>query len=101
MQRQFSIWHNAVETFRGCQQDLYLVPARIIAQRLESAWNLQSITKSITSSLTSDHMPSKKVPQDVGILPDGTEETYILRWQSDLWTYTNDLNVYVWQPHLE
>lgn len=100
-QRQFSIWYNVVETFRGCQQDLYLAPARVIAKRLESAWNLQSITKPTASNLTSSCLPSKKLPKDPKILPDGNEKTYTLHWQNDLLTYTNDLNVYVWQPHLE
>lgn len=101
MQRHFTIWQNAAETFRGCQQDLNLAPARIIAQQLASAWNLQSITKATASHLTSDCLPSKKLPLEVGILPKNTEETYNLHWQNRLLMYTNDLNVYVWQPHLE
>lgn len=101
MQRHFSMWQNAVETFRGCQQDLNLAPARIIAQRLASAWDLQNITKTITSRRTSDHLPSRKVSPKSGILPKSIEEIYTLHWQSSLLMYTNDLNVYVWQPHLE
>lgn len=68
---------------------------------MESAWSVQSITKTPTPYLTSDRLPSKKISQDDGILPNGTEETYALHWQDDLLTYTNDLNVYVWQPHLK
>lgn len=101
MQRQFSIWQNAVETFRGCQQDLNLAPARILAQRLALAWSLQSITKATTSRLTSDRLPSRKASLEVGILPKGAEEICTFHWQSSLLTYTNDLNIYVWQPHLE
>jgi hypothetical protein len=93
-QRQFTIWQNAVETFRGCQQDLDLAPARIIAQRVESAWDL-SLTKTMTPLLTSDHLPSRMSFQDVGILPNNTEMAYALHWQNDLSMYTNDLNVYV------
>ncbi|KAH0290029.1 hypothetical protein KCU62_g3934, partial [Aureobasidium sp. EXF-3399] len=81
MQRHFSIWQNAVETSRGCQQDLNLAPARIIAQR--------------------DCLPSKKLSLKVCVLLKNTEETYNLHWQNRLLMYTNDLNVYVWQPHLE
>jgi hypothetical protein len=101
IQRELSIWQNAVETFRGCQQDLYLAPARMIAQRLNTTWNLESIIKPPTSHLTSDFLPSRKSSRDAGILTNSTETSYTLRWQSDLSAYTTDLNVYVWQPHLE
>jgi len=101
MQRHFSIWQNAVETFRGCQQDLNLAPARIIAQRLVLAWDLQSITEATASHLTSDCLPSTKLSSEVGILHKDIEETYSLHWQNRLLMYTNDVHVYVWQPHLE
>jgi hypothetical protein len=46
-------------------------------------------------------LPSRKRSQDLGILPNGVEKIYTLHWQNDLLPYTNDLNVYVWQPHLD
>lgn len=101
MQRHFSIWQNAVETFRGCQQDLNLAPARIIVQRLVSAWNLQRITRITAPHRTSDCLPSRKLSLEGGVLPESIEETYNLHWQNRLLMYMNDLNVYVWQPHLE
>lgn len=101
MQRHFSIWQNAIETFRGCQEDLSLAPARIIAQRLASVWNLQSITRTTPPHTISDCLPSKKLPPEIGILPTSNEETYTLHWQNRLLMYANDLSVYVWQPHLE
>ncbi|KAG9652073.1 hypothetical protein KCU95_g5573, partial [Aureobasidium melanogenum] len=100
-QHQLSFWHNTIETFRGSQQDLHLAPARVITQRIASAWDLESVKKPIASQLTSDQLPSKKLPKSIGALSNNTEKTYTLHWQSHLLTYTNDLYVYVWQPHLE
>lgn len=100
-QHQLSFWHGAIETFRLCQRDLFLAPARIITQCIESAWDLKSIKSPVTSQLTSDQLPSKERPKGIGILSDDTEKTYSLHWQKELLKYENDLYVYVWQPHLE
>ncbi|KAG9552741.1 hypothetical protein KCU71_g15125, partial [Aureobasidium melanogenum] len=83
-QDKLSFWHSAIETFRGCQRDLQLAPARVITQRIESAWNLQSVKPPATSQLTSDQLPSKKPPKRIGVLSNHTEKTYSLHWQSAL-----------------
>jgi hypothetical protein len=80
-QHQLSFWHSAIETFRVCQQDLYLAPARVISQCIESAWDLKSIKSPVTSQLTSDQLPSKELPKSIGILSNDTEKTYSLHWQ--------------------
>ncbi|CAC9892879.1 unnamed protein product [Aureobasidium pullulans] len=77
----FSIWQSAIESFRGCQRDMHLAPARVIARCVEEEWDLKDIY--------------------VNLLFGKTETTYEMHWQSDLLTYTNDVSVYVWQPHLE
>lgn len=90
-----------METWRKCQQDLHLAPARIITKHVESAWDFQSVSKSIVPLTTRDQLPSKAFQQGIGVLPSDAEKTYTLHWQSDLLPYKNDFNVYVWQPHLE
>ncbi|KEQ62349.1 uncharacterized protein M437DRAFT_49158 [Aureobasidium melanogenum CBS 110374] len=100
-QHQLSFWHGAIETFLLCQRDLYLAPARVIIQCIESAWDLNSTKSPVPPQLTSDQLPSKESPKSIGILSNDTEKTYSLHWQKELLDYRNDLYVYVWQPHLE
>ncbi|THY15497.1 hypothetical protein D6D00_09306 [Aureobasidium pullulans] len=96
----FSIWQSAIESFRGCQRDMHLAPARVIARCVEEEWDLKDICKPGVHQ-SSSILPSKKLHQDVNLLFGKTETTYEMHWQSDLLTYTNDVSVYVWQPHLE
>lgn len=79
---------------------MHLAPARVIARCVEEEWDLKDICKPGVHQ-SSSILPSKKLHQDVNLLFGKTETTYEMHWQSDLLTYTNDVSVYVWQPHLE
>lgn len=79
---------------------MHLAPARVIARCVEEEWDLKDICKPGVHQ-SSSILPSKKLHQDVNLLFGKTETTYEMYWQSDLLTYTNDVSVYVWQPHLE
>lgn len=79
---------------------MHLAPARVIARCVEEEWGLKNICKPGVHQCSSK-LPSKKLQQDVNLLFGKAETTYDIHWQSDLLTYTNDVNVYVWQPHLE
>ncbi|THY82975.1 hypothetical protein D6C92_09832 [Aureobasidium pullulans] len=79
---------------------MHLAPARVIARCVEEEWDLKNICKPGVHQCSSK-LPSKKLQQDVNLLFGKAETTYDIHWQSDLLTYTNDVNVYVWQPHLE
>ncbi|THX80056.1 hypothetical protein D6D04_04791 [Aureobasidium pullulans] len=92
--------HHAIESFRGCQRDMHLAPARVIARCVEEEWDLKDMCEPGVHQCSSK-LPSKKLQQDVNLLFGKAETTYDIHWQSDLLTYTNDVNVYVWQPHLE
>lgn len=78
---------------------MHLAPARFIAHCLVKEWDLKSIGKPDVH-LASSQLTSRKTYRDVDLLFDKTDTKYDMRWQSGLLAYTNDVNVYVWQPHL-
>ncbi|THZ88456.1 hypothetical protein D6C84_00953 [Aureobasidium pullulans] len=63
----FSIWQSAIESFRGCQRDMHLAPARVIARCVEEEWDLKDICKPGVHQ-SSSILPSKKLHQDVNLL---------------------------------
>lgn len=96
-----------VQSFTDGLTDMYKTPGLVLAHCLADAWRVDTPIRNTLTGCSnvaprypSLLLPSKKsTDDDLGPLSSkGT--TLILEWQNEVLKYTNDLSVYVWQPHL-
>lgn len=97
-----------LQSFRVSMNEMYKAPSKVLAHCVADSWEMDDLR-----DILAGHSPNNpryiatRVPSQRYRAIDAMElswlhrANFVLEWQKDVLKYTNDLSIYVWQPHLQ
>lgn len=88
--------------------EMYKVPSKVLAHCIADSWEVEDLRGFLAghspnfSRYIATGLPSQRHREIDDIeFPWRHRANFVLNWQRDVLKYTNDLSIYVWQPHLK